>query len=131
MAIRVSSWMNIINVLYTIYYCTPHPQHNTTVASRTSYLAESDWPTWSPGSVHHIQTAKETELPTSEALSNVTAKPSVHEVIDISYLTQQIGKTSSHRFDKESINENNWLCIAYVYSIQLTNTDCGNCQQYY
>ena len=45
--------------------------------------SESDWPTWSPASVHHIQTTEETELPTSEVVLNMASMPGVHKIIDI------------------------------------------------
>ena len=44
---------------------------------------ESNWPTWSPACIHHIQATEEAEIATLEEEQN-TIQPSISQVIDIS-----------------------------------------------
>ena len=55
--------------------------------------SESNWPTWSPTSVHHIQISNE-ELLTSEAVPAVDSMHGVHKIIDI---TRHSSLTKLHR----------------------------------
>lgn len=56
--------------------------------------SESDWPTWSSTSVHHIHTIEETESATSASKTNTVPQTGLHQIIDI---TRYSKLTKLHR----------------------------------